>query len=319
METAKSAGTLDEQMVWVPGGTFTMGSDRHYPDEAPAHPVRISGFWMDRFPVTNAQFRAFVGETGYVTAAERAPNPEAYPGADPDLLVAGSLVFRPPRERARSHHDWWAYLPGANWRHPSGPDTSIQGLDWRPVVHVAFADARAYARWAGKSLPTEAQWEFAARGGLDGSVYVWGNELEPEGRPMANIWKGEFPVRNLKSHDPGPTEVGSFPSNGYGLYDMAGNVWEWTTDWYQPGHRGCEGAGCSVDPEGPAWGRPDPAAPEIPMRVVKGGSFLCARNYCSRYRPAARSSQAIDTSACHIGFRCVRSGPTEPDFAQEKA
>ena len=308
METAIRVGALDEQMVWIPGGTFTMGSDRHYPEEAPAHPVKVSGFWMDRLPVTNAQFRTFVGATGYETAAERAPNSEAYPGADPNLLVAGSLVFRTPRERTRRYHDWWAYLPGADWHHPMGPDTSIQGLDRLPVVHVAFEDAQAYARWAGKSLPTEAQWEFAARGGLDSAAYVWGNELEPEGRRMANIWEGEFPVRNLKPNDPAPTEVGSFPPNGYGLYDMTGNVWEWTADWYRPSHRGPEDACCSVDPEGPPSGQHDPSAPKIPMRVVKGGSFLCARNYCSRYRPAARSSQAVDTSACHIGFRCVRSG-----------
>ena len=307
METAISTGTIDEQMIRIPGGTFIMGSDRHYPEEAPAHPVRVSGFWMDRFPVTNAQFRDFVDATGHVTAAERAPSPEACPGADPDLLVAGSVVFRPPRTRARSHHDWWGYLPGADWRHPFGPETGIEGLDRHPVVNVAYADARAYARWAGKSLPTEAQWEFAARGGLDGADYVWGNELAPEGRSMANIWKGDFPVRNLKPDDPGPTEVGSFPPNGFGLHDMAGNVWEWTRDWYRPGHRVTGGACCPVDPVGPESGWADPSAPDIPMRVIKGGSFLCARNYCARYRPAARSSQAVDTSACHIGFRCVRN------------
>ena len=311
METAISTGALDEQMVRIPGGTFTMGSNRHYPEEAPAHRTRVSGFWMDRFPVTNAQFRAFVAETGHVTAAERAPNPEAYPGVAPELLVAGSLVFRQPPQRARSHHDWWTYLAGADWRHPRGPDSDIDGLARHPVVHAAYADAPAYAQWAGKSLPTEAQWELTARGGLDRAVCVWGNELTPEGRSMANIWEGEFPVRNLKPDDLGPTEVGSFPPNGFGLHDMAGNVWEWTTDWYQPGHRIPDGACCSPGPVGPASGRRDPSAPDIPMRVIKGGSFLCSRNYCARYRPAARSSQAVDTSACHIGFRCVRSGPPE--------
>ena len=305
--TVASVGAGDERMVRIPGGTFTMGSNRHYPEEAPAHPVKVSGFWMDRYPVTNAQFHAFVRATGYVTVAERAPNSETYPGVDPDLLVAGSLVFRRPGARATSHHDWWAYLPGADWRHPFGPDSSIEGLDRYPVVHVTLADAQAYARWAGKSLPTEAQWEFAARGGLDGAVYAWGNELAPDGRTMANIWEGEFPRRNLKPDDPGPSEVGSFPPNGYGLYDMTGNVWEWTTDWYQPGHQDSDDSRCPVDPVGPASGRRDPSAPDIPMRVIKGGSFLCARNYCARYRPAARSSQAVDTSACHIGLRCVRN------------
>ena len=308
VDTAISTGALDDEMVWIPGGAFTMGSDRHYPEEAPSHLVRVSGFWMDRFPVTNTQFRTFVNATGYVTAAERTPNPEAYPGAAPELLVAGSLVFQPPHKRARSHHDWWTYVPGADWRRPVGPDSDIRGLDRHPVVHVAHADAEAYARWAGKSLPTEAQWEFAARGGLDGADYVWGDDLAPEGRSMANIWAGEFPGRNLKPADPGPSQAGSFPPNGYGLYDMVGNVWEWTADWYQPGHLGSEDGCCPVDPAGPASGRRDPAAPDVPMRVIKGGSFLCARNYCARYRPAARSSQAIDTSACHIGFRCVRNG-----------
>ncbi len=306
----------DRDMVWIPGGTFLMGSDRHYPEEAPAHEVRIDGFWMDKYSVTNAQFQRFVEETGYVTVAERPLNPQDYPGADPALLVPGSLVFHQTTHPVDLSNpgNWWAYVPGANWRHPEGPGSSIEGRDNYPVVQVAYEDVEAYARWAGKTLPTEAQWERAARGGLEGMVYVWGNEFAPNGSIMANTWQGEFPWQNLRADGKvGAMAVGSFPANGYGLYDMAGNVWEWTTDWYQPyqqRHAGPAARACCI-PVNPKGGEKeesfDPMMPQIaiPRKVLKGGSFLCAPSYCLRYRPAARIPEAIDTATCHLGFRCI--------------
>lgn len=298
-------------MVWIPGGSFRMGSDHHYPEESPAHRVTVDGFWIDQFPVTNRQFQRFVKETRYITLAERSPKVEDYPGALPELLVPGSLVFQQPSGPVELHHSqWWNYVPGANWRHPEGPGSSIKGREDHPVVHIACEDAEAYAAWAGKTLPTEAEWEFAALGGLEEATYAWGDELMPGGKMMANFWLGEFPWQNLKSHRPGTTAVASYPSNGYGLYDMIGNVWEWTANWYQDHHlanklNSCCGSvnsgGCSredsVDPSRPDF--------EMPRRVLKGGSFLCAANYCRRYRPAARHPEMIDTSTCHIGFRCV--------------
>jgi sulfatase modifying factor 1 len=301
-------------MVWIPGGTFLMGSDRHYPEEAPAHRVRVDGFWIDPHAVTNAQFRGFVEATGHVTLAERPANAADYPGAKPELLVPSSVLFRKAAHRIDlgDHHAWWAYVAGTDWRHPRGPTSSLQGLWNHPVVHVAFEDAAAYAEWAGKALPTEAEWEFAARGGLDGADYAWGDEFSPAGRQMANTWQGEFPWQNLLEDGYEWTApVGSFPPNGYGLHEMAGNVWEWTSDWYQDYDR-VERACCTL--ENPRGGDParshDPrSSVPIPRRVIKGGSFLCAPNYCQRYRPAARMAQAIDTSTCHVGFRCVaRSG-----------
>jgi formylglycine-generating enzyme len=303
-------------MEWIPGGTFTMGSDHHYREEAPLHRETVEGFWIDRWPVTNALFRKFVEETGYVTQAEIPPDPAQYPGADPTLLVPASVVFVKPPARVdlRNHFNWWAYVPGADWRHPRGPGSSIEGMDEHPVVHVGFEDATSFARWAGKDLPTEAEWEFAARGGLESAEYAWGDKFEPDGKPMANTWQGEFPIENLL-HDgyEGTSPVGSFPPNGWGLYDMIGNVWEWTTDWYSPGHdaRGGASACCSGAGEKGARERsfdPSVALP-IPRKVMKGGSFLCAPNYCRRYRPAARMAQAIDTSTCHLGFRCVVRQP----------
>ncbi len=298
-----------ENMVSIPGGTFTMGSDHDYPEEAPAHRVTVSEFWMDQYAVTNAQFHDFVNATGYATVAERQPDPEVYPNAAPELLVPGSLAFQQPERPVdlRNSHQWWAYVPGVSWRHPQGPDHTVEGLEDHPVTHIAFEDAEAFAAWAGKSLPSEAQWEFAARGGLEGAPFVWGDTFAPDDEPMANTWEGEFPWQNLKPQPPGTMVVGSFSANGYGLYDMAGNVWEWTTDWFQPRHADA-GEGCTCtpsDPRGPDEGQPDPAAPRIRMRVVKGGSFLCAHNYCKRYRPAARSPEAVDTSTGHIGFRCI--------------
>jgi formylglycine-generating enzyme len=298
-------------MPFVPGGTFRMGSDAFYPEERPAHRVTVDGFWMDEHPVTNAEFSRFVEATGYVTMAERAPDPTDYPGIDPELLVSGSLVFRPPPHRVslRDFRAWWVYLPGACWRHPDGPGSILEGRENHPVVHVALEDAEAYAGWAGKSLPTEAEWEFAARGGLDGAVYVWGDEFAPEGRMMANTWQGEFPWRNLALDGyEGTSPVGTFPANGYSLYDMAGNVWEWTSDLFAPRHSKGVAKACCI-PHNPRVARPLEAAASpdggIPRRVVKGGSHLCAPNYCLRYRPAARQGEAVDTSACHIGFRCV--------------
>jgi formylglycine-generating enzyme required for sulfatase activity len=282
-----------------------MGSDHHYPEEAPARRVRLEGFWIDRFAVTNAQFRRFVESTGYVTVAERPPDPRLYPGVPRHLLVAGSTVFKTPGERLNRLDSslWWAYVPGACWRHPEGPESSIEGRDDHPVVHVAYEDALAYAAWIGKSLPTEAQWERAARGGLEGRTYAWGDELRPEGRTMANVWDGEFPWENAKApaHQ-GTLPVGRFPPNGYGLFDMIGNVWEWTADWY-------------AESESASRTSPRKAAPQrggrdrVARKVIKGGSYLCAANHCARYRPAARAPEALDTSTCHLGFRCVAFDP----------
>ena len=299
-------------MVWVPGGTFRMGSDDHYPEERPTHAVAVEGFWMDRTTVTNAEFRRFVEATGHLTVAERTPTADDYPGARPELLVPASIVFRQPRGRVDlgNHFNWWAYVPGADWRHPQGPDSSLEGLEDHPVVHVAFADAEAYARWAGKALPTEAEWERAARGGLEGAEYAWGDEFAPGGRVMANTWQGEFPLENLVEDGfEGTAPVASFPANRYGLHDMAGNVWQWTTSYYEPRHR-APASCCGVvkSPRGGVREKSyDPCMPGsfIPRRVMKGGSFLCAPSYCRRYRPAARMPQPIDTSTCHLGFRCL--------------
>jgi sulfatase modifying factor 1 len=300
-------------MIFVPGGTFWMGSDRHYPEEAPTHRAAVDGFWMDRYPVTNRQFRKFVRATGHVTCAEIPPDPKDYPGALPHMLFAGSLVFTRPAGQVdlRNWAEWWTFLRGADWRHPYGRRSSIKGLDDFPVVHVAFADALAFARWAGKDMPTEAEWEFAARGGLDGAEFGWGDELAPGGKHRANTWQGEFPRQNLAEDGYQRTSpVNAFPPNGYGLSDMIGNVWEWTTDWYSPKHTADASKACCI-PENPPGGSEvgsyDPCQPQskIPRKVLKGGSHLCAPNYCRRYRPAARHAQPIDTSTSHVGFRCI--------------
>ncbi|MFY0571679.1 formylglycine-generating enzyme family protein [Archangium lansingense] len=305
-------------MVWIPGGTYWMGSDNHYPEERPAHQVTVSGFWIDLRLVTNAQFARFVEATGYVTVAERPLDPKDYPGADPALLVPGSLVFRKPTQRVslKDFSQWWAYVPGACWRHPEGPDSTQEGREQHPVVHVCFEDVEAYTTWAGKELPTEAEWERAARGGLDRKIYAWGDLLSPEGRMMANTWQGQFPMQNLLEDGyEGTSPVGAFPANGYGVFDLIGNVWEWTMDWYQDQHQGNRGKACCIpmNPRGPARpeGSQDPRTPQvtIPRRVLKGGSHLCAPNYCLRYRPAARSPQAVDSGSCHIGFRCIVRPP----------
>jgi len=300
-------------MARVPGGTFRMGSDRHYPEEAPVHHVTVSPFWIDRTLVTNRQFHQFVRATGYTTVADIAPYPKDYPGALPHMLKPGSLVFTPPRHPVdlSDWTQWWRFEFGASWRHPNGRTRSNKSLDDHPVGHIAYKDAEAYAAWAGKALPTEVEWQFAARGGLDGAEFAWGDELTPGGRHMANTWQGAFPHENLATDGYSRTSpVGAFPPNGYGLCDMIGNVWEWTTDWYTARHATDAPKACCI-PEnprgGPEVGSYDPcdASARIPRKVVKGGSHLCAPNYCRRYRPAARHAQPIDTGMSHVGFRCV--------------
>jgi formylglycine-generating enzyme required for sulfatase activity len=299
------------ELVWIAGGEFTMGSDRHYPEERPARRVLVDGFWIDRYQVTNDDFADFVADTGYITVAERPPDAADYPGAIPELLVAASMVFVNPARKVdlRNHYNWWAWVPGADWRHPQGADSAIEDKGDHPVVHVAWDDVVAYAAWGDKELPTEAEWEFASRGGLDGAEYAWGDELNPDDRWMANTWQGDFPVVNegLDGFE-GTAPVGSFPANGYGLFDMTGNVWEWTADWYQVMRE--PKASCCV-PRNPRGGEvaqshdPDMADIPIPRKVIKGGSHLCAPNYCRRYRPAARMAQAVDTSTSHLGFRLI--------------
>jgi formylglycine-generating enzyme len=317
MSNMTSQGTQTHaplDMLWIPGGTFLMGSEDFYPEEGPVHEVSVDGFWMDRHIVTNEQFARFVEATGYITIAERELNPADYPGAPPENLVPGALIFQRTRGPVdlTDYRNWWAWAPGTSWRHPFGPQSSITGIEHHPVVHVAYEDAEAYARWAGKELPTEAEWERAARGGLEGKKFTWGDEHFPDGKAMANSWQGEFPWQNLL-HDgfAGTSPVGSFPPNGYGLFDMAGNVWEWTSDWYVHNHANETVQACCGPAVNPRIGSSeksyDPRQPaiRIPRRVVKGGSHLCAPNYCLRYRPAARQPQMIDTGMSHIGFRCV--------------
>ena len=312
IETTDS--TSHPGMVRITGGSFRMGSGDFYPEERPVRKVTVSDFWIDCYEVTNDQFAQFVTETGYVTLAERAPSPEDFPGAPPENLVPGSMVFqkRTGPVDLRNYVNWWAWMPGASWRHPKGPDSSLDDLGKHPVVHLAYEDVEAYARWADKELPTEAEWEFAARGGLDGAIFPWGDEEFPDGRAMVNSWQGEFPWQNLLTDGyEGTSPVGSFAPNGYGLFDMAGNVWEWTSDWYEPRGSDPSVKSCCMGSVNPRVVSPDksydPRQPQfrIPRRVVKGGSHLCAPNYCFRYRPAARQPQMIDTSMCHIGFRCV--------------
>ena len=304
-------------MIHLGGGVFEMGSDRFYPEEAPARRVRVDPFWIDATPVTNHDFAAFVAATGHVTLAEQAPDPKLYPGMDPALALPGSLVF----ERTAGPVDlsdpsqWWDFRPGADWRHPLGPDSDLANLGAHPVVHVAYADALAYANWAGKALPSEAEWEFAARGGLDGADYAWGSELTPGGALLANTWHGLFPFANQMPDGWLRTSpVGGYPANGYGLSDMIGNVWEWTADWYAQSKVERKAKGSCCVPANPRGGferaSRDPALPgvKIGRKVLKGGSHLCAPNYCQRYRPAARHPQMVDSATTHIGFRCIVRG-----------
>ncbi len=310
VEATQSVGS-ESRLVWIDGGRFLMGSDDYYPEEGPARTVAVDGFWIEDRPVSNAAFTRFVEATGWITSAEIAPRAEDYPGALPDMLRPASMVFTstlgPVDLRQPSH--WWRFLAGADWRHPTGPGSNIDGLEDHPVVHVAWRDVQAYAVWAGLGLPTEAEWELAARGGLEGAEYAWGEDLTPGGRRMANTWQGAFPWANL---DPDgwtrTSPVGVYPPNGFGLYDMIGNVWEWTKDWWSAG---APALSCCI-PQNPtggkeaaSWDGCDPALP-IPRKVLKGGSHLCAPSYCRRYRPAARHAHPIDTSTSHIGFRCVR-------------
>lgn len=293
-------------MVLVTGGTLEMGSEEFYPDERPVHERDVATFRIDRYEVTNADYAAFVAATGYTTVAERELDPAQFPGADPADLVPGSMVFTPTAGPVdlRNWRQWWRWQPGASWRHPFGPESGIEGRERHPVVHIAFDDAEAYARWAGKRLPTEAEHEYAARGGLAGARYAWGDEPYPDGVPQANTWLGHFPYDNRGVGDAAP--VGSYPANGYGLFDMIGNVWEWTSDYYTPRHLRPRAA--SVDPGKRrnllAVASAEEGVP-IPRRVLKGGSQLCSPEYCLRFRPAARSPQAEDTGMSHIGFRCA--------------
>jgi formylglycine-generating enzyme required for sulfatase activity len=307
-------------MVWIPPGEFTMGSDdpRAWPDEKPAHRVYVDGFWMDAHEVTNAEFRRFVESTGYVTTAERPPDAEEIlkqspPGTPPPAkedLVAGSLVFSPPSQPVPldDFRRWWRWTPGASWKKPEGPGSTIDGKDDHPVVHVSWFDAVAFATWAGKRLPTEAEWERAARGGLDNKPYVWGDEPPSKGTAAANIWQGRFPdVNTARDGFVRTAPVGSFAANGFGLYDTAGNVWEWSADWYDRDlYQSRDRQSVTKNPSGPERSH-DPGRPFGPLRLQRGGSFLCNDDYCSRYRPSARHGCAPDTGMSHVGFRCVKS------------
>ncbi len=303
--TAAASSLLTGDMIWIVPGKFIMGANDGQNDEQPLHDVKIDGFWMDKTEVTNGQFAHFVEATGYVTVAERNPDPKDFPGVPVENLKAGSITFTPPAhvDSLEDHMQWWSYTPGANWRHPSGPDSTIVGKEKYPVVQVCWDDAMAYCRWAKKRLPTEAEWEFAARGGLDHQAFVWGKEKVPGGKWMANIWEGAFPTENTA--DDGFMEtapVGSFPPNGYGLYDMAGNVWEWCADWYEPDYYLHSP---HTNPPGPTTSS-DPNEPGVMKRVTRGGSFMCSDMYCKGYRPSARMKTSPDTGLANTGFRCVR-------------
>lgn len=311
-----AAGNAPDGMVWIPTGEFRMGSDDpHFPDAQPIHLVWVDGFWIDKTDVTNEAFRKFVNATGYVTVAQRTPKAEDFPGVPQEKLVPGSICFVPP-DHPVSLDDisqWWRLVPGADWRHPEGPGSDINGKEKHPVVHVAYEDALAYAKWAGKRLPTEAEWEYAARGRLDQNKFVWGNDFKPGGKFMANTFQGHFPDKNTAEDGfAGTSPVGSFPTNGFGLYDMAGNVWQWTSDWYRPDtfQIDARSGELSVNPQGPAekdsW---DPQEPGVKKRVLKGGSFLCTDQYCSRYMPGARGQGEPSTGTNHLGFRCVMTPP----------
>ena len=315
-------GEAPEGMVWIPGGEFSMGAQdppdmndavgmQATTDSRPIHRAAVDGFWMDKTEVTNKQFAAFVKATGYVTVAEQKPNAADFPGVPAEKLVAGSVVFTPPDHAVPidNHFRWWSYVNGVNWRHPLGPDSSIAGKDMYPVVHVAYEDAVAYATWAGKRLPTEAEWEFAARGGLSGQVFPWGNVFRKDGKWMANSHQGHFPDRDTgDDHFTGIAPVAQFPPNGYGLYDVGGNVWEWVSDWYRPDYYAqlAAAGGVARNPQGPA-SPSDPDEPGVSKRVHRGGSFLCTDEYCSRYMVGTRGKGDITTGTNHLGFRCVSS------------
>jgi len=309
-------GQAPEGMVWIPGGEFWMGAEE-FPDAQPWHRVSVDGIWMDKTEVTNDQFTKFVKATKYVTLAEKAPRAEDFPGAPPENLVAGSVVFSPPENpvKLNDHFQWWSYVKGANWRHPEGPKSTIKDHGNYPVVHIAYEDALAYAKWSGKRLPTEAEFEFAQRGGLERKPYAWGDELKPGGKFMANTFQGHFPDKNTKEDGhAGAAPVASFPPNSYGLYDMAGNVWEWTSDWYRHDYyKTLTAAGpLTRNPQGPVDSL-DPSEPGVKKKVHRGGSFLCTDQYCARYIAGGRGKGEPDTGTSHVGFRLVR------DVDKEKA
>jgi formylglycine-generating enzyme len=326
---ARPPSPAPEGMVWIPGGEFSMGSDMASEslcglpgvtrDAVPIHRVYVDGFWMDKTDVTNEKFQAFVTATGYVTIAERTPTKEEFPTAPPENLVAGSTVFTPTSGTVslKNHYQWWRYQQGASWRRPEGPDTDLRGKEKYPVVHIAYADAVAYAKWAGKRLPTEAEWEFAARGGLSGRTYAWGDELKPGGKWMANIYQGQFPVHDAGEDGfAGIAPVAQFPPNGYGLYDMAGNVWQWCSDWYRPDYyeQLASADGVVRNPQGPDSPF-DPLEPTEKKRVHRGGSFLCTDQYCTRYMVCTRGKGEITTGSNHLGFRCVKGAEAANDAA----
>ena len=319
-EADKAPGNVPEGMAWIPGGEFSMGAvmnghgSSEMPmasnDAEPIHRVRVDGFWMDKTTVTNTEFEKFVKATGYITLAERTPTREEFPTAPAENLVAGSVVFTPPDHEVPldDHFQWWAYVKGANWRHPLGPESDLKGKEKYPVVHIAFSDAEAYAKWAGKRLPTEAEFEFAARGGLSGKTFVWGDEFRPDGKWMANTYQGKFPVTD-KADDgfTGIAPVAQFPANGYGLYDMSGNVWQWCSDWYRYDYYSqlAKAGDLTINPKGPDSPL-DPAEPEEKKRVHRGGSYLCNDQYCSRYIVGTRGKGEVNTATNHLGFRCVK-------------
>jgi formylglycine-generating enzyme len=318
---APAPGPTPQGMVWIPGGEFSMGAAdptgmdmnqvgmQATTDSRPIHRVYVDGFWMDKTDVTNEEFARFVKASGYVTVAERTPRAEEFPGAPPENLVAGSVVFSPPDHPVplNDHFQWWSYVHGANWRHPQGPKSDLKGREKYPVVHITCEDAEAYAKWAGKRLPTEAEWEFAARGGLSGKTYVWGDEFRPGGKWMANTHQGQFPVKDAgEDGHVGVAAVAQYPPNGYGLYDMAGNVWQWTSDWYRPDYyaRLAAVGGVARNPKGPATPY-DPSEPGEKKKVHRGGSFLCTEQYCSRYMVGTRGKGEVSTGTNHLGFRLV--------------
>jgi|KBSMisStaDraftv2_1062788.scaffolds.fasta_scaffold08546_1 formylglycine-generating enzyme required for sulfatase activity len=320
--TTPAPGSTPDGMAWIPGGEYSMGVQdspemnevgmQATSDSRPIHRVYVDGFWMDKTDVTNEEFANFVNSTGYVTVAERRPRAEDFPGAPPENLVAGSVVFSPPDHAVplNNHFQWWSYVKGANWRHPLGPQSDIKGKGKYPVVHVAFEDALAYAKWAGKRLPTEAEWEFAARGGLSGKPFVWGDQFRPDGKWMANTYQGTFPVKDTDKADDGfagIAPVAQYLPNGYGLYDMAGNVWQWTSDWYRPDYylRLAAHGGVARNPQGPSSPL-DPSEPTEKKKVHRGGSFLCTDQYCSRYIVGTRGKGEVSTGTNHLGFRCVK-------------
>jgi formylglycine-generating enzyme required for sulfatase activity len=312
IDRTPAPGPAPDGMIWIPGGEFWMGCDDcDMPDARPVHLVSVSGFWMDATPVTNDRFAAFVKATGYVTVAERKPDPADFPGVPLDKLQPGAVVFTPPTHPVSlsDYTRWWSYVPGASWKHPEGPASIVKGLGRHPVVHVAWEDVHAYAAWAGKRLPTEAEFEFAARGGRDRARYSWGNEFKPGGRPAANVWEGRFPDSNSREDGYYRTSpVTAFPPNGYGLYDVGGNVWQWCADWYRPDYYGTfpDPSAAARDPRGPDSSF-DPDEPGARKRVTRGGSFLCSTEYCQRYLVGSRGKAEISTGSSNLGFRLVRS------------